>query len=104
METVIEQVTAIDDDDTVNAILVRREERACSSGFDAKAAAGREMKSVTDWEQQLKLQFDFIMQFWNSRKPTIALVHSYCLAGAFKFALACDKTIATKTTPSLRTV
>ena len=63
METVIEQVTAIDDDDTVNAILVRREERACSSGFDAKAAAGREMKSVTDWEQQLKLQFDFIMQF-----------------------------------------
>ena len=43
METVIEQVTAIDDDDTVNAILVRREGRACSSGFDAKAAAGREM-------------------------------------------------------------
>ena len=44
------------------------------------------------------LQFEFIMQFWHSPKPTIAAVHGFCLAGAFELALACDVTIAAEGT------
>ncbi|MEM6499325.1 MAG: enoyl-CoA hydratase/isomerase family protein [Pseudomonadota bacterium] len=78
----------------VRAILVSGEGRAFSAGFDLKAASDRSLETAADWRRQLELQFDFIMSFWNARVPTIALVHGYCLAGAFEASLACDMTIA----------
>lgn len=85
-------------DDSVEAIVVRGEGRAFSAGFDLKAAAGRSMDTVEAWEEQMGLQFQFIMQFWHSPKPTIAAVHGHCLAGAFELALACDVTVAAEGT------
>jgi enoyl-CoA hydratase len=52
------------------------------------------MEDVQDWERQMQLQFDFIMQFWHSTKPTVVAVHGYCIAGAFELALTCYVTIA----------
>ncbi len=46
----------------------------------------------------MERQFDFIMAFWDCPKPTIALVHGFCMAGAFEVALACDITIAAEGT------
>lgn len=46
----------------------------------------------------MQLQFDVIMQFWNSPKSIIAAVHGYCVAGAFEVALACDITIVAQNT------
>jgi len=34
------------------------------------------------------------MRFWDSPKPTVAAVHTYCLGGALELAIACDITIA----------
>ncbi|MBG04605.1 MAG: enoyl-CoA hydratase [Rhodospirillaceae bacterium] len=98
MERTIETVKALNEDDSVRVIVVQGAGRAFSPGFDLKASAERKMESVQDWEQQMKLQFDFIMQFWHSPKPTIAAVHGYCIAGAFELALACDVTIAAENT------
>jgi enoyl-CoA hydratase len=81
-------------DDRVRAILVRGEGRAFSAGFDMKASASRDMSSIDKVQAQMELQFDFIMSFWDCPKPTIALVHGFCMAGAFEVALACDITIA----------
>ena len=82
------------DDDGVRAILVRGEGRAFSAGFDMKAAAERDMSTVDHVRRQMERQFDFIMAFWDFPKPTIALVHGFCMAGAFEVALACDITVA----------
>ena len=38
------------------------------------------------------------MQFWHSKKPIIASVHGYCLAGAFEVMLACDISVADENT------
>ena len=98
MESTISKVNELNNNEAVRVIVVRGEGRAFSPGFDLKAAANREMRDVRDWEKQLQLQFDFIMQFWESPKPTIAAVHGFCLAGAFELALACDITIAGQNT------
>jgi enoyl-CoA hydratase len=98
MEETIEAVTALNRDDRVEVIMVRGEGRAFSAGFYLKAASDRKMEDVQDWEAQMGLQFDFIMQFWHSKKPTIAAIHGFCLAGAFELALACDITVAAEGT------
>jgi enoyl-CoA hydratase len=85
-------------DDRVRAILVRGEGRAFSAGFDMKASAERDMSTIDRVQVQMELQFDFIMAFWDCPKPTIALVHGFCMAGAFEVALACDITIAAEGT------
>lgn len=98
MHETLDAMRALNEDDSVEAIIVRGEGRAFSAGFDLKAASERKMEDVQDWEAQMGLQFEFIMQFWHSPKPTIAAVHGFCLAGAFELALACDVTIAAEGT------
>ncbi|MEM7255020.1 MAG: enoyl-CoA hydratase/isomerase family protein [Pseudomonadota bacterium] len=84
--------------DDVAAIIVTGEGRAFSAGFDLKASGERALDSVDKVRDQMSLQFDFIMQFWDCPKTTIAAVHGYCLAGAFEVSLACDLTIAAQGT------
>lgn len=80
-------------DDDVDVVVVSGAGRAFSPGFDLKAAAERNLDSVDKVRAQMTLQFDFIMKFWLSPKPTIAAVHGYCIAGAFEVSLACDMTV-----------
>ena len=94
MREAIAAVNRMDEDDSIRVMLVSGEGRAFSSGFDLKAASDRQLEGHAAWREQLGLQFDFIMSFWNARKPTIAVVHGYCLAGALEVSLACDMTVA----------
>jgi enoyl-CoA hydratase len=98
MHETLAAMGALDADPSVRAIVVRGAGRAFSAGFDLKASAERVMADVADWERQMTLQFDFIMQFWRSPKPTIAVVHGFCLAGAFELMLSCDVTVAAEGT------
>lgn len=96
-ELMIETMAAVDElnrDDDVRAIVVSGNGRCFSAGFDLRAAAERDMSTVDKVRAQMGLQFDFIIRFWESPKPTIAAVHGYCLAGAFELSLACDLTVA----------
>jgi len=86
----VDEINACPD---ARVILVSGAGRAFSAGFDLQAASERQLDSHEKWREQLELQFDFIMSFWNSPLPTIAVVHGYCLAGAFEVSLACDMTI-----------
>ncbi len=82
----------------VLAIVVHGEGRAFSAGFDLKESAARGTPTVAEWRTVLEKDFDFIVQFWDCPKPTIAAIHGYCLAGAFELALACDMTVAAEGT------
>lgn len=85
-------------DPRVLAIVVQGEGRAFSADFDLKEGAARGTRGHEAWRLVLEADFDFIIQFWDCPKPTVAAVHGHCLGGAFELALACDITIAAETT------
>lgn len=83
---------------TVRVIVLHGAGRSFSAGFDLKEQADRGEMDPSDWRAILDTDFEFIMQFWDCPKPTIAAVHGHCLAGAFETALACDITVAAEGT------
>ena len=92
-------LAALAADTTVSAIVVRGAGRAFSAGFDLKAgAATAGQRGPHEWRTALEADFEFIMQFWDCPKPTIAAVHGYCIGGAFELSLACDVTVAARST------
>ena len=92
-------LAALETNDGVLAIVVRGAGRAFSAGFDLKAgAATAGQRGPAQWRAMLEADFDFIMGFWHCPKPTIAAVHGYCIGGAFELSLACDVTVAARST------
>jgi len=84
-------------DERIRVILVKGEGRAFSAGFDLELDPDSELTPAEELEalkRELYDDFDLIMRFWDSPKPTIAAVHAYCLGGALEIALACDLTVA----------
>jgi len=98
IEAVGEAMAAFSTDAAIHAIVVRGQGRAFSAGFDLKASAARGTLTSEEWRKTIETDFDFIMQFWDCEKPTVAAVHGFCLAGAFELALACDITVAAEGT------
>ncbi len=98
MGEVTETMAEFVKDEGVLAIVVNGEGRAFSAGFDMKESAQRNTTTLDQWRAVLQSDYDFIMQFWDCPKPTIAAVHGYCLAGAFELALSCDVTVAAEGT------
>jgi enoyl-CoA hydratase len=87
-------------DESVRVIVVKGEGRAFSAGFDLEPASGEENLSgdekLAALREELQADFDLIMLFWDSPKPTVSAVHGYCLGGAMELAIACDLTIAAR--------
>lgn len=87
---------AFEGDMDVRAIIVRGAGSTFSSGFDLKEQMQRRPRGAAQWQPILRKDFDTIMRFWHSPKPTIAAVRGPCLAGACELALACDMTVAAR--------
>jgi enoyl-CoA hydratase len=91
-------MTDLQADPRVAAIVVHGAGRCFSAGFDMKESAARGISGEAEWRKVLSVDFDFIMQFWDSPKPTIAAAHGFCIAGAMEVLMACDLAVASEET------
>lgn len=98
MEEVTTAMAGFVSDPQVLVIVLHGLGRAFSAGFDMKESAQRTITSTEQWREVLGADFDFLIQFWDCSKPTIAAVHGFALAGGFEMALSCDITVAAEGT------
>ena len=60
--------------------------RAFSSGYDiAEEAEGARYTTAT-WAERLNHDLEFTLSVWRCKKPTLAAIEGYCLAGGMEFA------------------
>lgn len=83
--------------DEVKVIVLKGEGHAFSAGMDLETRMNQDLSDEAGQERvkaELKNMFDLTMRFWDSPKPTVAAVHTYCMGAGMELALACDITIA----------
>ena len=91
-------------DDEVHVVIVEGEGRAFCAGFDMQEYAESgpadgsdhpNRQEKTPWDPMVDYaammhSTEGIMSLWRSKKPTIAKVHGYAVAGGSDIALCCD--------------
>jgi enoyl-CoA hydratase len=83
-----------ENDPQIRVIILSGEGKAFSAGFDLDFGDESDNNREQALREELTRDFNLIMRFLDSPKPTIAAVHGYCLGGGFEIALACDLTVA----------
>ena len=84
-----------EDNHNVRAIVLKAAGKSFSAGFDLDDAVW-DTEDDADMRAALEDDFYTIMRFWDSPKPTVAIVQGHCLGGAMEMALACDITVASE--------
>ena len=82
------------DDDSVSVLILRGAGRAFCAGYDLTEDADEGALDSAAWYRGLKQSSERMLEFLDHPKPTIAQVHSYCLAGGTDLMLACDLAVA----------
>jgi len=92
-------VQAADDDREVRVLIIKGSGRAFSAGYDlsgsGRPGAYQGPRTLEDSIYYLRRSGERWMRLlWNMRKPVIAQVHGFCLAGGNDLAGSCDIIIA----------
>jgi enoyl-CoA hydratase len=90
IEALSEAIRAAGDDPGVSVVILRGAGRAFCAGYDLNEDAEAGEHDARHWHEELSASTERMLEFTDCPKPTIAQVHSYCLAGGTDLMLACD--------------
>ncbi len=93
MDELVNQLTALDDDDAIRCIVLTGDERAFAAGADIKESFVN-ATPVSMLEQDLTSKWEAIRRI---RTPIIAAVSGYALGGGCELAMVCDIIVASET-------
>jgi len=94
VDAMSEALGAAAEDDAVRVIVLRGAGRAFCAGYDLNEDAAGGVMDSARWHEELRHSTERMLEFVDHPKPTIASVHSYCLAGGTDLMLACDLAVA----------
>jgi enoyl-CoA hydratase/carnithine racemase len=89
-----EAIHAAGNDPAVSVVILRGAGRAFCAGYDLNEDAEGGEHDARHWHEELTASTEKMLEFTDCPKPTIAQVHSYCLAGGTDLMLACDLAVA----------
>jgi len=93
-------VMDVDSDDNIRVCIIKGAGRGFSSGYDIgpnpdrpESIINREM-NMEKYDRMAHHQMRYFYYLWDNRKPFIAQVHGFCLAGANDMSGFCDISVA----------
>jgi len=94
--TLLHAVEKMESDDNVSVIVIAGAGDNFSVGYDIAEEFGLELSGSDEWHAHLSKDVNLTMAVWGCKKPTIAAVDGWCLAGACELAMACDMIVASE--------
>jgi enoyl-CoA hydratase len=95
MKALSEELTKVDDDDSIKVVVLTGTENAFSVGYDIAEEIELGVATAEQWHAGLTNNVGLTMQVWGLSKPVIGAVSGWCLAGGCELAMACDLLVAT---------
>lgn len=87
----------VDMDPQIRVAVIKANGRAFTSGFDLSGVGEKAMDRPMEYAQmEAGISRVFLRYIWENRKPFIAQVHGFCLAGGMDLAAVCDITICSE--------
>ncbi|UNN04831.1 enoyl-CoA hydratase/isomerase family protein [Rhodococcus opacus] len=94
MQELSQALTAAEADPAIKVVVLQGGEKSFSVGYDIAQEVEMGVSTAEQWHAGLTNNIGLSMQVWRLKKPVIAAVSGWCLAGGCELAMACDLIIA----------
>ena len=94
MQELSQALTVAEANPAIKVVVLQGGEKSFSVGYDIAQEVEMGVSTAEQWHAGLTNNIGLSMQVWRLKKPVIAAVSGWCLAGGCELAMACDLIVA----------